>query len=139
MSYIDRQLDALIGKLDTVEGAARKAMSDAVNATAFNIYRDAIAEIRKPSIGKLYSKHRASKEGESPNTDTGRLVGSIRVDAKFMGLTAYVGTDLDYGAFLELLKNRPWLKPAMDNNESTFNELLLSSLKRAVALMETGE
>lgn len=62
----------------------------------------------------LSPKHTASAPGQYPATDTGRLVGSVK--AIISGTTAIVGTDVKYGAWLELgtssMAARPWLLPS---------------------------
>lgn len=92
-----------------------KAIDDAVRITAFKVQSTAVLAIREPSnsgnfVGKR--RHEVSKEGDSPNTDFGELIGSIQVDHKKGSQVAFVGTDLDYGLFLETTHNRPWLEPA---------------------------
>lgn len=95
-----------------------KAIDDAVRVTAFKVQATATLAIRKPSNSGNFVKrgktvmHEISKEGDSPNTDTGRLIGSIQVDHTKGSQVAFVGTNLDYGLFLETTHNRPWLEPA---------------------------
>lgn len=106
-----------------------KAVDDAVRITAAKVQRTAIKTIRNPSMGtyvtrytaggKPYS-HVAAKEGESPNTDTGRLIGSISMDHLTGKKVAYVGTNVDYGFFLETVQNRPWLQPSLNQEIAGF-------------------
>jgi len=93
------------------------AIDDAVRITAFKVLNTATQDIREPSnSGNFVTKgtvtHEVSKEGDAPNTDTGRLIGSIIVDHHKGDQVAFVGTNLDYGLFLETTLNRPWLEPA---------------------------
>jgi len=71
--------------------------------------------IRYRNGGAEYS-HVASKEGDAPNTDTGRLVNSIKVEVD--GHLTFVGTSLKYGKWLEFgtkrMSARPWLNPALE-------------------------
>ena len=106
-----------------------RAVDDAVRITAAKVQRTAIKTIRNPSMGtyvtrytaggKPYS-HVAAKEGESPNTDTGRLIGSISMDHLTGKKVAYVGTNVDYGFFLETVQNRPWLQPSLNQEIAGF-------------------
>ena len=110
-------------------GDMDKAVDDAVRITAAKVQRTAIKTIRNPSMGtyvtrytaggKPYS-HVAAKEGESPNTDTGRLIGSIAMDHVKGQKVAYVGTNVDYGFFLETVQNRPWLQPSLNQEIAGF-------------------
>ncbi len=93
------------------------AIDDAVRITAFKVLNTATRDIREPSnSGNFVTKgtvsHEVSKEGDAPNTDTGRLIGSLIVDHSKGSQVAHVGTNLDYGLFLETTLNRPWLEPA---------------------------
>ena len=118
-------------------GDMDKAVDDAVRITAAKVQRTAIKTIRNPSMGtyvtrytaggKPYS-HVAAKEGESPNTDTGRLIGSIALDRVKGKKVAYVGTNVDYGFFLETVQNRPWLQPSLVKEVAGFK----SNMTRAV-------
>lgn len=112
--------------------AIRKA-EDAVNRTTLKVQTSAIRRIQGgPKTGITYDKsnpnrtHQASAPGESPATDTGRLVSSIETDIK--GLTGYVFTRVDYGAYLEFgtskILARPWLNPALEENAGYFEDQL---------------
>lgn len=110
-----------------------KAIDDAVRLTAFAVQKEAINLIRTPSIGKKYRKsetviHIASKPGDAPNTDTGRLIGSIEFTHDRGSQVAFVGTNVDYGAILELSMNRPWLEPAKDNEIGGFSDRMSAVL-----------
>lgn len=110
-------------------GDMDKAVDNAVRITAAKVQRTAIKTIRDPSMGtyvtrytaggKPYS-HVAAKEGESPNSDTGRLIGSIAMDHVTGKKVAYVGTNVDYGFFLETVMNRPWLEPSLNKEIAGF-------------------
>lgn len=94
-----------------------KAFQDEIAEAAFKTQELAVKSIQKQSMGAQYGKHIASKPGEAPNTDTGRLVQSIKIDdSKIKQFQMRVGTNLKYGAFLEFgtthIKKRPWLRPA---------------------------
>ena len=81
--------------------------------------------------GKPYS-HVAAKEGESPNTDTGRLIGSIALDRVKGKKVAYVGTNVDYGFFLETVQNRPWLQPSLVKEVADFKSNMTRSVNMQI-------
>tara|TARA_R110000744_G_scaffold210451_1_gene329567 strand:- start:3220 stop:3654 length:435 start_codon:yes stop_codon:yes gene_type:complete len=118
-----------------------KAIDDAVRITAVKVQKSAIKSIREPSMGtyvtrytaggKPYS-HVAAKEGESPNTDTGRLIGSIALDHHKGKQVAYVGTNVDYGFFLETVMNRPWLQPAKDREIVFFKDNVTKAVQMQI-------
>jgi signal-transduction protein with cAMP-binding, CBS, and nucleotidyltransferase domain len=118
---------------------AAQAVDDTVRITAHKVRVSAIKEIREPSVGTYYIRngvaHVASKPGDAPNTDTGRLIGSIRMEHDKGMQNAFVGTDLDYGAFLELLMDRPWLQPSLDRHipdfEKTMHKVVEKQIKKA--------
>lgn len=115
-----------------------KAVDDAVRITAFKVQATATLRIREPSNSGNFVKrgktvtHEISKEGDSPNTDTGRLIGSIQVDHKKGSQIAHVGTDLDYGLFLETTHNRPWLEPAKEEEIKFFSDNVKTALESQV-------
>ena len=114
----------IIKKLNRFAVDTEKAVDDAVAITAHKVRVSAIRSMREPSIGKKHGKHIASKPGDAPNVDTGRLVASVKVQHDKGSAVARVGTNLDYGAELELVKNRPWLKPALDENVDDYEQIL---------------
>jgi phage gpG-like protein len=63
-----------------------------------------------------------SKEGDAPNTDTGRLIGSIAVEALGNG-EAIVGSPLKYAKHLEFVHNRPWLTLAYQDKDYIMSQV----------------
>ena len=121
--------DDIIRKLNLFVVNTEKAIDDAVRITAHRVMVGAMKNIREPSMGTIMvrpngSVHIVSKPGTSPNTDTGRLIGSVQVAHQRGSMIAYVGTDVDYGAYLELLLNRKWLQPALDDNIGSYKKTL---------------
>lgn len=109
------------------------AIDDAVRITAFKVLNTATQDIREPSnsgnfVTKGTVKHEISKEGDAPNTDTGRLIGSIIVDHRKGTQVAHVGTNLDYGLFLETSLNRPWLEPAKNKEVKFFSDNMANAM-----------
>lgn len=114
-----------------------KAVDDAVRLTAIKVEARAKKLILIPSQGKAYKKsksvtHIASKEGDAPNTDTGRLLGSVTHVHRRGAKVAFVGTNLDYGAILETEKNRPWLEPAKEIESLFFSNNLKATMSKQV-------
>jgi len=118
-----------------------KAIDDAVRITAVKVQKSAIKSIREPSMGTYVTRytasgrpydHVAAKEGETPNTDTGRLIGSIALDHHKGKQVAYVGTNVDYGFFLETVMNRPWLQPAKDREVVFFKDNVTKAVQMQI-------
>src|SRR5690625_809377 len=103
-----------------------------VNRTAQNIRNTAVRSIQKRSPGgEEYEKynprrtHVASAPGQPPNTDTGRLAGSIR--AVMSGTpTAYVDALADYAVHLEFgtrnMAARPFMTPAVEAERDKYRK-----------------
>jgi hypothetical protein len=101
----------------------------AVNDVALQVQSTAIKSIHEVSPGRTVQRkrqggegtydHIASRPGDAPNTDTGRLASSIaRQHIKGSGV-AYVSTDVEYASELEFgtrrVEARPFLQPAVDS------------------------
>lgn len=117
----------------------------AVRLTSQIVRSNAVRSIQKKSSGgRTYQKynprrtHEASPPGMPPNTDTGRLAGSIRVAS--YGTMADVGTDLDYGKFLELgtqeMAARPYMVPALEQARPGWNKRLAEMSSRAASKVD---
>jgi phage gpG-like protein len=70
-----------------------------------------------------------SRPGEPPRKQTGRLRASVTHDVDAASLTARVGTNVEYGKYLELgtkrgIAPRPWLRRALAEMQGRVNELL---------------
>ena len=112
-------------------------IDDAVRLTAIDVQNEAVDSIREQSQGRAYTRgtvtHIASKEGDAPNSDTGRLIGSIEVVHNKGQKVARVGTGLDYGAILEIAKSRPWLVPALNKKIDNFGKNVIKATRKAMA------
>ena len=104
----------------------RKIVSKAVFITAQEVRNNAVTSLNTVSTGDPVTRHTqggrpythiAAAPEHAPNTDTGRLVQSVAVEQQ-TDLTAYVGTNVDYGKYLEFgtsnMEERPWLNPALE-------------------------
>lgn len=103
-----------------------------VNRTAQNIRNTAVRSIQKPAgIGTYYKKyqpnrmHIASAPGKPPNTDTGRLAGSIRAIESGTP-TAHVEALADYAVHLEFgtrnMDARPFMTPAVEAERDKYRK-----------------
>ncbi len=118
-----------------------EAIDEAVRATAIKVLGNATMAIKAPSAGTWVTRyttagnpydHIAAKEGESPNTVTGRLIGSIALDHQKGQGVAYVGTNLEYGFYLETVQNRPFLDPAMAAEKKNFDKRMESAINKQI-------
>lgn len=112
-----------------------KAIDDAVRMTAIDVNREAIKLIKTPShSGRFVQRtkdgktHEISASGEAPNSDTGRLIGSVTFTHTRGAQLALVGTNLDYGAILETEMNRPWLEPAKKSQIKSFDKRMRNAI-----------
>lgn len=132
---------ALLSALNNFNINAEQAIDDAVRITAIKVQKAAIKSIRMPSMGTYVTRytaggkpydHVAAKEGESPNNDTGRLMGSIALEHVKGKQVAFVGTNVDYGFFLETVMNRPWLNPALYSKIDTYKKNLEQAIDNQI-------
>lgn len=96
---------------------------------------DGTAQIRYSSSGAKRVVA-VSNPGDPPNTDTGRLVQSIKFDFQDGGLTGRVGTNLKYGAWLEFgtknMKARPWLSTAVSMTAKQVADIFFKRIQEVI-------
>lgn len=104
-----------------IEKTFEKIHLQAAQLIAIEIMNESKLLIQKTSSGEKQVRYEpkrvvtASRPGSPPNSDTGRLINSI----KFVkdGNAYKVGTNLKYGAWLEFgtknMNERPWLSVAL--------------------------
>lgn len=135
-------LDDLNKTLIALSPTFRAEATKVVNRTAQNIRSTAVRSIQKPSgIGTYYKKyqpnrmHIASAPGQPPNTDTGRLAGSIRA-VESGKPTAHVEALADYARALEFgtrnMAARPFMTPAVEAERAKYNTAIEEALKKAI-------
>lgn len=138
-SKITHNIDKKINKLlaQSLAGQVRAVQKGTllIHETALKSVQDntdGVSEIR-------YSPKRivnVSRPGDPPNTDTGRLVQSIKFDFMKQGLTGRVGTNLKYGAWLEFgtekMQARPWLAPAIQMASEAIGEIFAGEVQNAI-------
>lgn len=65
--------------------------------------------------------------------DTGRLRNSITHIARYGAKEVYIGTNVEYAAYVEMgtkrQKAQPYLRPAAANHESTYRAILKNNLE----------
>ena len=116
-----------------IEKKMLQARKVALFQIAAKIHESAIKTINDNGDGtatRRYNPDRTvnvSKPGDTPNTDTGRLVQSIRMEFTDGGATALIGTNLKYGLYLEFgtskMTARPWLSRAFKDNTEDAGEI----------------
>lgn len=115
-----------------------KAFEERLKLSLITIHESAVRSMQKVSHGRSYKRgtrtHIASKPGDPPNIDTGRLVSSVKWQLDTQRLVGAVGTDLEYGATLEFgsvnTAPRPWLGPAVRNSLSTLKRIFAAKVRR---------
>ena len=130
-------VDDIIKKLNRFVVDTEKAVDETIRSIGVQVKNAAVKSIRDPSVGTVYLKggkvrHISSKAGAAPNTDTGRLIGSIVMNHKKFSMVAHVGTSVMYGAILETIKNRPWLKPALDSKIGNYRKTLEKRIDKQI-------
>ena len=115
-----------------------KGIRQAIVETAYEIHNDAKKSLNEGGkSGRVYQKykprrtHRASAKGQAPATDTGRLVNSIEVDEQ-IGLKARVIAGARYAGFLEEDLDRPYMKPAYENNMGFLDREISKAIDKAL-------
>lgn len=140
-------LDRLNKKLNLFQKEVLANQVSAMQEATFMLHSAAVNLIQDNADGrpeKRYNPKRivnVSRPGEAPNTDTGRLVQSIKFDFKDNGLTGRVGTNLKYGRALEFgtskMEARPWLSTAVLLVSKEVAKVFEKAFKKSVK--EVGE
>lgn len=136
-------LDKLTKKLLKLPANLTKGLKREINLSAILIQSEAIKSISKGSRSGVRYKRggkmgQRSAPGEFPKTDRGRLVASIKTDSPpaAKGLIARVGTNLNYGRFLEFgtlkMAARPWLVRTLKLNIKTISQKISNEVKKVL-------
>lgn len=137
---------ALQKRAQKIADAFEDGRNKAVQESTLAIHREAIKLIQENTDGRpdiRYGPKRnvnVSNPGDPPNTDTGRLVQSIKFDFSSEGDVGMVGSNLKYAAWLEFgterVAPRPWLSTAVENTSKMvgkiFEKWMKKSLEKAV-------
>jgi HK97 gp10 family phage protein len=128
--------------LDFSETSDKRA-KEAVFKAAALVHGTAVKSIQSNNKGELafrYSNGRrravvVSEPGKPPNTDTGRLVQSIKMEFLNNGLEALVGTNLKYGVHLEFgtkrMAPRPWLSAALKKTKKQVLKIFQTAFEKS--------
>jgi phage gpG-like protein len=131
-----------IKALKTFKTDRDQKIQDAINLTAQLIRTDAIRSMKQsPATGNRYERrsitHTASSAPNPPRVDTGRLINSVK--ALINRLEAFVGTNVEYGPYLEFgtrgkdgvgkIEARPWLFPAFERQRRNFVNRLREAMR----------
>jgi phage gpG-like protein len=126
----------LIANLKDFKGDLNSALDKAVMLVAFSIEAEAKKSIKQPSQGKAVKRgkqtHIQSLPGQAPNTDGGRLIGSVMTVGIKGKQTAFVGTNVEYGPILEFTHNRPWLEPAKNKKLGLFHGTIRKTVNEQI-------
>lgn len=93
-----------------------------------------------PKTGRIYRRrsveHQASAPGESPASDTGRLVNSIRTGYDMNALVGTVTASTAYAAALEYgtarMAARPYLRPALARRRDAIEAEVAAAVRAAL-------
>jgi HK97 gp10 family phage protein len=136
--------ESLKKKLGALERESKAGSIEAVQKSVFLIHKTAVESIQDNGDGTPQVRYRngrrrtvlASRPGDPPNTDTGRLVQSIKFDFQNGGLIGRVGTNLRYGAYLEFgtsdMAARPWLAPAIRETAKEVAKIFADSIRKVL-------
>lgn len=120
-----RNADKLIKKLQRLPLDMRGGIGSALALSVIDLDAYAKQHISGGGrSGRTYRRrsvtHQASAPGEFPKTDTGQLVSSLFFRVGADKLSAFFGTKLAYGKYLEYgtsrMAARPWLRPTFKAN-----------------------
>lgn len=120
-------------KIPQLKQSINQEIDRLVFRVAHQIRNNAVESIQRGTkSGREYRRgsvtHRASAPGESPATDTGALVRSIRVDHQPGSGVADVVAAARYAAFLEFgtrkMAARPFLRPAAEKVKTQLPDLV---------------
>lgn len=136
-------LDDTLKAFDRLGATGKREAKRAVRASLEKVRGDAVKSIQRGTkSGRVYERsgganlsntHRASAPGEAPATDTGTLVNSIKITQ--VGTAGEVGSKMNYSFWLEYgtlqIKERPYLRPALAQNEQYIIDQFAKGLNRA--------
>lgn len=106
-------------KLDQIMSQTPKLAEEALAVVAEEIVTDIKLSMQSsPANGAVYIRkgrtHQASAPGNPPRPDMGALIGSIR-QVPDGNLKRRVTDGVEYGYYLEMTKDRPWMRPVLQD------------------------
>lgn len=88
---------------------------------------------KRPKIGSRIYGANPSSPGEPPHKQYGHLRRSVATEVDSATLVGRVGTNLNYGRWLELgtrlMAARPWLRRALRENQARIKSILAEPMK----------
>ncbi len=131
-------MDSLLKKFSRMENKLPDNMGNILLDAAITLKGAAQRSIQEKSSGGAQFRYRngvkrsvmVSRPGDPPNSDTGRLVRSIKARKISLREAAagIFGQDAPYGKWLEFgthkMEARPWLRPAFHNSRKIIEEKL---------------
>lgn len=127
--------------LKATEKKFTQAQKLSIQEATLTLHAATIKLVNVTSSGKKqirYSPKRtvtASNPGNAPNTDTGRLIQSIKFDFKEQGLLGRVGSNLKYAKSLEFgtskMAPRPFLSTAISLEKGNMKKIFQANMKKA--------
>ena len=136
--YLERTIPQLRNEIaKSLELCSQKVRSDIQSSMA---HTERNMEVSYFTNNKTKAHH-PSMPGNPPAPDTGNLRNSIRYEITAGTTESYaiIGTtqkDPPYGEYLEYgtkkMKPRPWLRPAMKNNEEWIRKTIVNAVIRAL-------
>lgn len=136
-----RGADKLIKQLNRLPLDARAGIGRALAVSVMELDTYAKQKIQGGGRGgRVYRRpsvtHQASAPGEFPKTDTGQLVSSLFFRIGADKLSAFFGTKLAYGRYLEFgtsrMAARPWLRPTLKANEARITDRIANAVREAI-------
>jgi len=101
-----------------ISGDNNKEIGRFVRAIAFGIEAEMKILMTGPKGGREYNRrgriHIASAPGEAPAVDTGFLINSIQTSVK-SDTEAQITIGAEYAEALEFMKDRPFVRPAIES------------------------
>lgn len=129
-------------QLDGAQAEMLKGQVKAVQLSTLLLHEYAVKSIQAVGDGQSairYNPKRVvnvSKPGDPPNSDTGRLVQSIKLDFQKKGLVGRVGSNLKYAAYLEFgtstMAPRPWLSEAVDQTSKEVADIFAEQVNESI-------
>jgi len=137
-------LDRIENATQAVRDSVAAEIAKALYASAKQVETEAKKSILSgQKTGRIYKRgsvtHRASAPGESPASDTGRLVNSITANPAVDGEATVVAGrgSVKYAAMLEFgtskIAARPFMVPAMEKSKAWIQERLNKAVRIAAA------
>lgn len=136
-----RNTDRVIRKLQQIPMDMRSGIGQALGASVVQLDAYAKQQIQGGGrSGRVYRRgrvtHQASAPGEYPKTDTGQLVASLFFRVGSDKLSAFFGTKLAYGKYLEFgtsrMKARPWLRRTLKANADAIRKRVAEAINEAL-------